>query len=169
MSGFIRWIKAEAAEAVLPLVFFLVSFQAIALSRALMLEQYGIAAGSFIEVTIAALVVAKVVLIADHLPFINRFPDRPLMHNIVWKTAIYQLAAIAVRYAEHWVRFARKYGMADANTHLFEEIKWAHFWAVQLWLLILFFVFCTLRELIRALGKERVRRMFFGPMESPAA
>ena len=23
------------------------------------------------------------------LPFINRFPEKPLMYNVVWKTAIY--------------------------------------------------------------------------------
>ncbi len=103
MSRFTGWVKKEAAEAVLPMAFFFVSFQAIALSRALMLEQYGIvaAAGSFIEVTIAAMVVAKVVLIADHLPFVNQFPDRPLIYNVLWKTLIYQVAAVLVRYAEH--------------------------------------------------------------------
>jgi len=33
--------------------------------------------------TIAALVVAQVVLIADMLPFINRFPEKPLIYNTV--------------------------------------------------------------------------------------
>ena len=42
--------------------------------------QYGIRVTSFITATIAALVVAKVVLIADMIPLINRFPDRPLMY-----------------------------------------------------------------------------------------
>ncbi len=64
------------------------------------------------------------------------------------------------------MRFARKYGVADANGHLLQEVQWAHFWAVQVLLLMLFLVFCSLRELIRALGKDRVRRMFFGPLEA---
>jgi hypothetical protein len=33
-------------------------------------------------------VIAKVVLVADHVKFVNRFPDRPLIYNVVWKTAI---------------------------------------------------------------------------------
>ena len=36
----------------------------------------------------AALLVAKVVLITDALPFVNRFPEKPLIYNVVWKTAL---------------------------------------------------------------------------------
>lgn len=35
--------------------------------------------------TAAALLVATIVLIADKFPFVNRFPDKPLMYNVVWK------------------------------------------------------------------------------------
>jgi len=50
---------------------------------------------------------------------------------------------------------------------LLNEIVWPHFWAIQLWLLVLLFFYCALRELVRALGADRVRRMFFGPLEAP--
>ncbi|MDX2312683.1 MAG: hypothetical protein QNL90_01305, partial [Gammaproteobacteria bacterium] len=47
-------------------------------------------------------------------------------------------------------------------------VIWPHFWAIQIWLLVLFFMFCALRELIRALGRERVRAMFIGPIKADA-
>ena len=53
--------------------------------------------------TVAALVVAKVMLLADLLPFVNRFPEKPLIYNVVWKTLIYVLAALVVHYLEHLV------------------------------------------------------------------
>jgi hypothetical protein len=84
----------------------------------------------------------------DLLPFVNRFPEKPLLYNVVWKEIIYILAALIVRYVEHLLPFVREYGnLALANRHLLDKVVWPHFWAIQIWLLVLFFMFCTLREL----------------------
>jgi hypothetical protein len=45
--------------------------------------EYGIRLSAVAGATIAALLVAKVVLVADMLPFINRFPEKPLTYNVV--------------------------------------------------------------------------------------
>lgn len=170
MNRLFSRLKHELLEVIPPTVFFFIAFQVIAFSRALMLEQYGIQVSTFVSATIAALVVAKVVLIVDVFPFVNRFPEKPLIYNVVWKTAIYLVAALLVRYVEHLFPFVRESGdLAVANRRLFGELVWPHFWAVQLWLLVLFFVYCALRELIRAMGREKVRGMFFGaPRPQPA-
>jgi chromate transport protein ChrA len=170
MNKFLSRLKHEFVEIIPPTVFFFTAFQVIAFSRALMLEQYGIRVSTFVTASIAALVVAKVVLIVDLLPFVNRFPEKPLIYNVVWKTAIYIVAALLVRYVEHLIPFVRESGdLATANRRLFGELVWPHFWAVQLWLLVLFFVYCALRELVRALGRDRVRTVFFGaPKPQPA-
>ncbi len=156
-------LKHELVEVIPPTVFFFIAFQLIAFTRALMLEEYGIRVSTFVTASIAALLVAKVVLIVDHLPFVNRFPEKPLIYNVAWKTAIYMIAALVVRYVEHLIPFLRQHGdLALANRHLFDEVVWPHFWAVQIWLLALFFSYCALRELVRVLGPDRVRSMFFG-------
>jgi hypothetical protein len=41
------------------------------------------------------------------------------------------------------------------------ETVWPHFWLIQIWLAVLFFVYCAMRELVRAVGKEKVVEMFF--------
>lgn len=160
------FIKHELRELLPPTIFFFLAFHLLALSRALMLKQYGVTMSAVAGATIGALVVGKVVLIADAIPIINRFPNRPLIYNIVWKTTIYVLAALVVHYLEHLIPIWWKSGsLADANRTLLGEIVWAHFWAVQLWLLVLLLMYCTLRELVRALGREEVMRMFFGAGE----
>jgi hypothetical protein len=162
MSSLREKVRRELRELIPVTVFFVASFQLLALTQALMLEQYGIRATTFVAATIGALVVAKVVVLADHLPLVNRFPNKPLMYNVVWKTAIYLAASLAVRYAEHVIHFWRQTGdFATANRRLIDEVVWPHFWGVQLWLLILLFVYCSLRELVRALGRERIMQMFF--------
>ena len=163
-------LKHELVEAIPPAVFFFVAFQVIAFTRSLMLEEYGIRISTFVAASIGALIVAKVVLIVDLLPFVNRFPEKPLIYNIVWKTVIYLVAALLVRYVEHLIPFVREHGdLALANRYLLGEVVWPHFWFVQIWLLVLFLMYCTLREFVRAVGRERVVQLFFGSSSSHAA
>ena len=165
MSKFIAGLKHEIFEAIPPFIFFLVAFHLIAVTRVLMQHQYGIHASTVMNATIAALVVAKVVLLADLLPFVNRFPEKPLAWNIVWKTFIYMLASMVVVYLERLWEFHGKYGsIAAANSHMVEELSWPHFWAVQIWMTVLFLLYCTLRELSRVLGGKRMRALFLGPL-----
>ena len=106
MSAFNQKMKhelGELGELIPVIVFFFLTFQLLALTTALMLKQYGISVSDFLTATLMALVVAKVVLIADHFPLVNRFPDKPLSYNVVWKTVIYFAGLVAVRYAEHFI------------------------------------------------------------------
>jgi hypothetical protein len=163
MSKITARLKHEIAEVIPPAIFFFVTFNVIAVTRTLMLEQYGITVPSFAAATIGALIVAKVILVMDLLPFVNRYPDKPLIYNVAWKTLIYLLAAFLVRYVEHLISFARKHdSLLEANRHLLAEVVWPHFWAVQIWLALLLFVYCALRELTRSLGASQVRQLFFG-------
>jgi hypothetical protein len=163
MSKFGHGLKHFIRELIPPVIFFFVAFQLLALTRALMLRQYGIEVTTFMAATIGALVTAKVVVLADLLPFINRFPGRPLICNIAWKTTIYFLAAFGVRYLEEFIHFYRAHRtVLGANRHLLDEVVWPHFWAIQLWLTVLLLIYCTMDELTRSLGRDRVRELFLG-------
>ena len=163
MSGFWHWLKHEFHEVIPPTIFFLISFHIVVLDRKLMLRQYGLPLSSIASATVGALLVAKVVLISDALPFVNRFPDKPLMYNVVWKTMIYVAAAFVVHYLEHLFEHWRNVGsLAEANRELLEQIVWPRFAAVQIMLIVLIFVYCVARELARVLGPHTVRELFFG-------
>ncbi len=162
MSKIGKFLRDEFRQLLPVVLFFFVSFQLLALTDALIARQYGMTTNAFLNATLLALVVAKVVLIADHMPFVNRFPQRPLIYNIVWKTVIYYGAALCARYVEHLIHFWRKSAsLAEANRRLFDEIVWPHFWGVQIWLLVLLLFYCSFRELVRAVGREKIISMFF--------
>jgi hypothetical protein len=156
-------IKDELRDLLPPTIFFLVTFHIIVFSRALMLQEYGVKVSAVAGATVGALLVGKVVLLADHLHFINRFPEKPLVYNVLWKTAIYWLGASVAHYLEHLVPLWWRTGdLATAHHQLVSEVVWPHFWAIQLWLVVLLLVYCSLREFVRVAGRREVTRMFFG-------
>ena len=115
------------------------------------------------SVAVAALILGKAVLIADLLPMINRFPNKPLIYNVGWKTLIYLLLATLIHYLERLVDFWRQAGgLVAGNEKLLAEIVWPHFWAIQIILFVLIVMYCTMHELVRVIGKEKVLRIFFG-------
>jgi hypothetical protein len=134
-----------------------------------MVKGTGLAPLSTVSIAVAALILGKSVLISDMLPFINRFPERPLVYNIAWKTLIYLLVSAIIHYLEHLYDFSRQAGgIAAGNEKLFAEIVWPHYWAVQIILFVLILMYCTMHELVRVIGKEKVLRIFFGPVPAPA-
>ena len=166
MSKLTTKIKQEFEELLPPTIFFFVALHLVAILRVLMLEGTGIALGTSASITVAALILAKAVLLADLLPFINRYPDKPLVYNVVWKTAIYALLAMLLHYLERLVDFWREAGgLIAGNQKLLAEIVWPHFWAIEILLVVLILMYCTIREVIREIGASKVRQMFFGPMQ----
>jgi len=161
-------LKEELFALLPPTIFFFVALHIVAFVRVLMLKKTGIAPSSSISIAVAALILGKAVLIADMLPLINRFPHKPLIYNIAWKTVIYLLLSAVIHYLERLIDFWRETGgFVAGNQKLLAEIVWPHFWAIQIILFVLIAMYCTVHELVRVIGKEKVLRIFFGPMPAP--
>ena len=62
-------------------------------------------------------------------------------------------------YPARYGRFAG--GIVAGNQKLLATIVWPHFTAIQIVLLVIIFNYCVIRELGRAIGEERLLRMFF--------
>lgn len=164
MSQLSEKIKEEIVALIPPTVFFFIALQIIALVRALMVKGTGLPVASSAQIAIGALILGKAVLIADLLPIVNRYPDKPLVYNVAWKSAIYFLIALVIHYLERLVDFWKAAGgFVAANQKLLAEIVWPHFWGIQIVLLVLILNYCVIHELIRVIGAEKVREMFFGP------
>jgi hypothetical protein len=163
VKNIVQKIKREFLSVLPPTIFFLFAFNVVAITTILLLKEHGVDVPPVLMATILALVVGKVILIADHLPFINKFPNKPLIYNILWKTFIYMIAVFIARYLEHFIpAFREHWDIVEAHQHLLREFAWRRFVAIQIWLMVLFLFYAVLVELVRALGKERVVKMFFG-------
>jgi hypothetical protein len=167
MGRIADWVKRELREAAPAACFFFCGFQLVAFTDALMLEEYGLRVSTFMLATVAALVAAKVVLVLDALPFVNRFAAAPLVVGIAWKTLLFLLLVGAFKYLEHLLPLLGAHeNLLLAHRSLFAAIEWPRFWAVLIWLVVLFFGFCTMRELGRVLGRDRLVRIFTQPQGS---
>jgi hypothetical protein len=103
-------LKEEFFALLPPTIFFFVALHIVTFVRVLMLKGTGISPLSSISVAVAALILGKAVLIADMLPMINRFPNKPLIYNVAWKTLIYLLVATLIHYLERLIDFWRQGG-----------------------------------------------------------
>jgi hypothetical protein len=161
-------LKEEFFKLLPPTIYFFVALHIVAFIRVLMLKRTGIAPFSSVSIAVAALILGKAVLIADMLPMINRFPNKPLIYNVTWKTLIYWLVATLIHYLERLVDFWRQTGgLVAGNEKLLAEIIWPHFWAIQIILFVLIAMYCMMHELVRVIGREKAMRIFFGPMPAP--
>jgi hypothetical protein len=170
MSKLSATVQEEVEALIPPVIFFFVALHVVLLIRNLMLEGTGVSLGTSVSVAIASLILGKAVLLADLLPAVNRYPDYPLAYNIAWKTLLYALMAMLIHYVERLIDFWRQAGSFVAgNEKLLAEMVWPRFWAIQILMVVLILGYCTIREVVRVLGADQARRMFFGPMQRKPA
>lgn len=169
MHKILEKLKEEFFAILPPTIFFFVMLHIVAIIRVLMARGSHLVPLSTASIAVASLILGKAVLIADMLPWINRYPDKPLVYNVAWKTIIYLLAATVIHYLERLIEFSRQAGGVIAgNEKLLTEIVWPHFWAAEILLFVLIVNYCTARELVRVIGREKAVRLFFGPAPLPA-
>ncbi len=147
-----------------PTLFFFVAFNLLALTAQLSGAPGGLL--GYATASLTALVCGKAVLLADRLPFFNRFPERPLIWNVVWKALLCSALSSVIRLAEHGVEAWNADRHLGAGARALEaSFTWSHFTMIQLWLAVLFLVYAAFGEIAGVLGRDRMQRMFFGPME----
>lgn len=165
MSKLSAKVKEEIEALIPPILFFFISLHVLMLIHSLMLKGTGVSVNASISVAIAALILGKAVLLADLLPFVNRFPDHPLAYNIAWKTLLYAVVATLIHYIERLIDYWKQAGgFVAGNERMLSEMVWSRWWAVEIMIVVLIFGYCTIREFARAIGEDKARRMFFGPL-----
>ena len=156
-------IIREARSIVPAIVYFFVAFSLFNLTLGRMMSAAGIHANSFARTLVMSLIIGKVVLIANHMPFFNLFPGKPLIYNTLWKTSIYTLFNFLVRAIENIVRLAPKYdGAGGAWNHVTSTLTPLKVFTVHLWFFILFLIFVMATDLSEMIGREKLRKIYFG-------
>src|SRR5581483_5722904 len=104
---------------------------------------------NFLVILTASLVMGKVMVISNHLPFIGVFSGKPLIYSTLWKTFIYFICSLLVRLIERLAPFVfREKSWADVQEKIMDSMAHTDFWIVQMWLFVLLLIFVAYAELI---------------------
>lgn len=163
MFPILRNIHREIRRIIPAVIYFFLAFSLFNMTFGMWLKDLGMRGWSFMGIVVGALIVGKVMLIVDNIPFLNVFSDKPLIYNTLWKCFIYTFVSFLIRLAEHLIPLVKQYH--DINVawrYLIDGVLWSRFWTIQIWFFILFFVFVVSQELIKGIGWERIRKIFFG-------
>ena len=156
------FVAKEVREVMPATILFLGLFHMIALTKAVSLGDYSRSALRATTATVGALIVAKAILVVEALPISRRFSSHQAMH-IIWKTLLFGVVGLLFRLVEEIIELASKYGgLAAATKVMFREISWPLFWVLALWVLGGLLLYSLASELVRAVGPEKVRAIFFG-------
>jgi hypothetical protein len=160
----LKWIKKEIFHILPIFFFFLLFFTLINWIEALLFETAGVTPYRFLEVAIAAALIAKIVLVVDHLNFIDRFKNKPLVYGIFWKTTVYWVMLLIIRLLIRFVPFLLGAPTSFSNDfHQFAtHVHWNVFISIQAYYLMLLFIFVTFHELELKIGPAKMRQLFFG-------
>lgn len=163
MIRLFQFIGHEARKALPPTLFFLVVFHIATLIRHLNVESYGINPSRSASATIAALIFGKAYLLLGDRRMMKVFSGRPLIFSTLWKTALYSLFGSFLLLCEEIVPLIHQHrALAPAWQQYLSEILWPRFWANHLFMFFSVLTYTAASELITAVGKEKVRTLFFG-------
>jgi hypothetical protein len=136
----------------------------------LLVAQYSVAVSNFMLATVAALVVGKAVLVANHVPLLRRYDRAPLIQPILFKTALYWVTVFLARLAERFVHFSiiERNPPGEFLSYLITTFSWHRFSAISLWILVLFLIYVTASEFSQLFGPGELRRLFLTFLNLPS-
>ncbi len=168
MSKIIAILGHEFRKALPAVIFFLILFHLIALTKAVALDEYSLTALRAVGATVGALLVAKAILVVEALPIGWAF-FRRRWTQILWKTLLYSTVALLFRVVEELIPLASKHGGLAAGIMAMEaEVAWPLFGVFALWIIGGLLLYCLASELTRAIGPERIKEILLRAHDSRA-
>src|SRR5215467_14637577 len=163
MPGVVAKAKEELRKILVVAVFFSAGFCLIHVSNRLLTEGSQVQIANLARAIFGGLIVAKVLMSVDLLPFVHAFPGKPLAHNIVWKSSLYIAGGVIFLYFEPFMKnLIRGAGLSASHSRAWQELMLPRTWATLIWVAMLMVVFVTIKELSRVIGKDRLKYVFFG-------
>ena len=145
-------LKREFFHVLPVFLFFLTAFFLINLNERFLLKKAGMTPFSFLELALAAGVVAKVFLVIDHLSWIEVCKKKPLVYIVLWKTLLYWMILIAVRVVFRMAPYLLgREGLARDVAAFAEHFDWRFFVSIQGYYVLLLLLYVTFREMAQAI------------------
>ncbi len=137
----------------------------LVLLKKLILSEYHIEFTGLSAVLIGTLILAKVVLILEHVPLGKWTLHKPAWVDVVLRTALYSLGVVVVLLLEKGFEGRHEYGGFVASVMaLFKDVDLSHVWANSICLTGALLGYNILYIFSEYLGERGIRRVLTTPM-----
>lgn len=154
-------LKHEIKAVILVTLFFAAWLGVFMGLKILIFEGYQIRFGSISAVLIGALVLAKVVLILEHVPLGGWVKNKPVLVDVILRTALYAFGTFVVMLLEKAFESRHEQGgFVSALTNVFQHPDMPHIWANTICVTGALLFFNLLPTLNRHLGIGGLSRVF---------
>jgi hypothetical protein len=155
-------VRQEVVEIALATLFFAAFLCVLVVLKILLLDEYHIRTRGLVAALIGAVILAKVVLVLEHVPLGAWVRRKPPVYDLVLRTALYGLGVLVVLLIEKAFEARHEYGgFGRATMQVYRHRDMPHVWVntvVVLMALLLFNVFAVVRRLV---GRPRLLPLFF--------
>ena len=149
----------------LVMLYFAVWIGVLALLKTLILVEYRIEFHGLSLVLVGALVLAKVVLVLEHVPMGAWIRTRPALLDVVLRTVLYAFGVFVVLLLEKTLEGRHEHGgFVPALLWVFQSVDGYHVWANGICLSGALLGYNVLSVLRRYLGKGALFRLFLKPL-----
>lgn len=170
MKKVLLFLKKEILELIPPTIFFYIAFSVQSLMRNLAADQYNITLMEYASTFIAALIVAKSILIVDMLPFARKVGSKHLIVNVIWKIFLNITVVMLFRGLEKFIpMISESGGLAEAGRQTIENFIWPQFWLTLIVHILFLVIYGNVTALIHVLGRKRFFHLLMGPIDGNLA
>jgi hypothetical protein len=147
---------------VLTTLYFAIWFGLLMLVKRLMLEQYHVEFRGLSLALLGALIVAKVVLILEHVSLGSWIHNHPKAVNVILRTLLYTFGVFIALLLEKAIEARHEYGgVGAALAHIFHHRDIPHVWANTICVGSALLFFNTLTTLREHFGDAALMSLFF--------
>jgi hypothetical protein len=163
-------LRHELKSIVLVTLYFAAWLGMLMALKVLILEDYQIRFRGFSMVLIGALVLAKVVLILEHVPLGAWLRDQPALFDVLLRTILYAFGAFVVLLLEKAFESRHEQGgFGPALMNVFHHRDMPHLWANTLCVTGALLFYNLISALNRHLGAGGLPRVFLSPPQDAQA
>jgi hypothetical protein len=150
-------------------LYFAVWLGVLMVIKKLILEEYKIPFAGFSMVLVGSLILAKVVLVLEHVPMGAWIQNRPAVFEVLWRTALYALGVFLALILEKAFEARHEQGgFIPALTHIFQHPEIPHVLANSICAACALLAFNALSIIRRHLGEGNLMRLYFSSGPSNA-
>jgi len=158
-------VVEEIKSLVVTMLYFMTWIGGLMLLKTLILAEYHIEATQWSLVVIGALVLAKVVLVLEHVSLGAWVQKRPALFDVVLRTVLYSFGVFVVLVLEKGFEGRHEYGgFGPAVAGLLKQADAPHIWANTICLSGALLGYNVLSVVRRQLGEAGLRRLFLSPL-----